>query len=432
VAAPPKPREIFTGELAAGWRLDAAALHSALPDSGSADQDRSVLFEARQEQGRRSVRHRAARSSELGSSSRPSVGPNPGEGWLLLGARPCDNPSGDYRLRVGSALSTGSADSLRVWQGLPDDLRDLERDALIGSLQRAFPRTTELVLRYVEIHTASRPLEVRGRAIDVTLRPRFGPLGADHPDLEGYLSRLARSVRGSGALQSDGGATLVSWSFREPNDELKIALRSADGRLVPAGDAEPAVDLLESQRLRFVYSSSIEAYGVRTRIDGIHGTIRTDPSGTAAEIRSQLSGEPDGLSVEGALFGVVPVTAVDVLIPGNLEGAVRGILSTLLRGRDGQGIEIVTTLRTETPKKHTIRSMLLSDVPAGRFARLALRLAASLVQANDRERAELLRFARDFVGRLRADLSEGSARTSSSEALPPRRLTMLPALPSSR
>ena len=102
----------------------------------------------------------------------------------------------------------------------------------------------------------------------------------------------------------------------------------------------------------------------------------------------------------------MPVPAVDLLIPGSLEGAVRGILSTLLRGRDGQGLEIVTVLRTETPKKHTIRSTLLSDVPAGRFARLALRLAASLVQANDRERAELLRVARDFVGRLGADLSE--------------------------
>ena len=102
----------------------------------------------------------------------------------------------------------------------------------------------------------------------------------------------------------------------------------------------------------------------------------------------------------------MPVPAVDVLIPGSLEGAVRGILSTLLRGRDGRGIEIVTALRTETPKKHTVRSTLLSDVPAGLFARLALRLAASLVQANDLERAELLQLARDFVARLRADLNQ--------------------------
>jgi hypothetical protein len=403
--APAQTRKLLQRVTDAAWRLDAAALHAALPASGSADQERSVLFEARQEQGRRLVSHRVARSLELRPSSPPGVGEEPGDGWLLLGAMPLANPSGDYRLRVGSALSTGSADSVRVWQGLPDDLRDLESDTLMQNLRTEFPRTMELVLRYVEIQTASRPVEGRARAIAVIVRSRLEPLGADYPNLEGYVSRLARCIRGSGALQSGGGATLVSWSFREPNDELKISLRSADGRLVPDEGPEPVVDLLASQHLRLVYSSSIEAYGVRTRIEGIRGTIHTDPSRAAAEIRSQFSGEPDRLAVEGALFGFVPVPAVDVLIPGSLEGAVRGILSTLLRGRDGQGIEVVTALRTETSKKHTVRSTLLSDVPAGRFARLALRLAASLVQANDRQRAELLQVARDFVGRLRADLS---------------------------
>src|ERR1044071_7951737 len=76
--APPQTRKLLQKVTDAAWRLDAAALHAALPDSGSADRDRSVLFEARQEQAGRSVSHRVARSLEQRPSSLPGVGDEAG------------------------------------------------------------------------------------------------------------------------------------------------------------------------------------------------------------------------------------------------------------------------------------------------------------------------------------------------------------------
>ena len=397
-------RELLQRTADAAWRLDAAALYEALP--AAAGEERSVVFVATDQDGHRFVDHR--------TGPPPEIGAEPGDGWLLVGAQRLALPPQTYRMRIASAMSTGKADCFVVWKGLRHDLRDLERETLIGELRSAFPRTMALALRYVLLETASRPLPGRGRAVDLTLRARREALGADYPDFTAYATRLARAVRASGAVQSDAGATLISWRFREPNDELTISLRSADGLLLADRDEEPPVDLLEAQRLRFFHSTSMQAYGVTTRIEGIHGTIRTDPDSAVAEIRSEIGGEPERIAVEGAFFGVVPVVAVDLFVPGTLAGSVRGVLSTLLTGRDGKGIEIATTLRTESAERHTIASSVLADVPAGRFARLALRLAASLMQANERERTDALRLARDVVAAVRADLAGSSAAVSSA------------------
>jgi len=379
----------------AAWRLDASELHAALPGAGA---ERSVLFEARGEGGVRRITDRAAAAR----SALPDVGSEPGDGWLLLGAMPLDG--GDYRLRVATALGTGSADGFATWRGLRDDLRDLERDAWLGGVRTAFPRTTELLLRYVSIETASRPAS-RGREVNVVLRADFGRLRADYPSLARYASRIAGSVRSSGALQNDAGATLVSWTFRETADAAAISLRSADGRLVPADDSQPDVDPLAPQHLLFRHSTTMHAYGVTTSIRGIHGTIETDPQAASARVESRISGEPDELTMSGALFGVVPISAVDFFVPGTLAGSVRRILSTLLLGRDGLGIEASTVLRADSARHHVIRSELLSDVPAGRFARLALRLAASMLEMSDRESDEMRTLALDAASRLRADLA---------------------------
>jgi hypothetical protein len=384
----------------AAWRLDAAALYRALPDGG--ETARSVRFAAREERGRRFVTH--ATNADPGSA--PQSTNAPGDGVLMLGATPLGNAAGDYRLDIGAALATGSADVSGIWRGLPEELRDLERTAWLASVQREFPRTTELVLRYVTVDGDSRPSSA-GVGVDVVLRPKLERLRADYPSLARYATRVGASVRSSGALQNDEGSTLVVWTFREAADALSISFRAADGRLIAADDARPGIDLLEPQRLRLVYSTTLQAYGVTTRIRGIRGAIRTDPR--AATVESRISGEPDELSIAGALFGVVPISAVDVFIPGTLAGSVRRVLATPLLGRDGRGIEMSTELDAGAGQEHVIRSTLRSDVPAGRFARLALRLAASLLQVNDREQAEMRALGLDLASRLRADILDRGA-----------------------
>jgi hypothetical protein len=133
--------------------------------------------------------------------------------------------------------------------------------------------------------------------------------------------------------------------------------------------------------------------------------MRTDPTLPSPAISFEVNGEPTRLSVEGALLGVVPVEVVDVLIPGNVEDAAKNILSTLLRGREGRGVELLTELGSESPERHRITSTLFSDLPSGELARIALRLGAALLQANADERADALRLWGDLLDEFRLDLS---------------------------
>ncbi len=405
------------------WHLDAAALHAALPDQGDPAGARFALFRGEQKPAGRFVRHEIPSGSgffEPGITPLLPAGPEPGDGWLFTGAMPLANSPGDYRLRVTSTLSTGRADSFALWRSVPHVLRLLEtapsksgEDPVIAYFRRRLPRTAELALRYLDFRrSVSWSAERRRSDVELELRARFSALAADYPGFARYLSRLAGSVRGWGSLENEGGAAVASWRQRGPEDGLAVRCGLHDGGLLAANGQGPPLDPLSPLRMRIVSSSSFQLYGVKSTVEGVRATLETDPLGATQTVRLDANGEPERIAIEGRLFGIVPVELLDALVPGTLEDSTRKILATMLRGREGRGIQMATALRIDPPGTHLTTSTVLADIPAGRLARIGLRLFADMIQPDEKEWEDLVRFVRDVLGRMREDLPASSSTES--------------------
>ena len=393
----------------AAWALDAAGLHGFIPDVDNADRTRALFFEIGDRGRRRWMRHRVAPKSidarklfEVRTVP-PREDPSElGRYSLLLASEPLS--SGNYRLRVSSAIDTGGGDLGTIWRAVPDALRFFERGAEAAEARRVFPKTAAFVERYLEIESSVRPHAPRGKAVEIIVRGRRAAAAADYPNLAHYVARMSKSVQSSGALQTEEGVELVGWRFRGREEGFQLSFATGDGQLVTRDAKGDLVDLTRPQKLRIAQSMIAEALGISTSIEGVRSRAETEPLGAAPEIAVQTNGDPDRIAVEGALFGVVPIAALDAMVPGTLESSMKGILATLLRGRGGRGVEILMLSRALDEGAHETSSTLVADVPAGSFSRRALRLGTALIQASASERDDVLRFTRDLVDCVVADL----------------------------
>ncbi len=413
-------RRLLKDATDAFWHVDAAALHAALPDQGDPGGARLALFRAEHRPAGRFVRHEVPPGGgffESGIAPLLPAGPEPGDGWLFAGAMPLTDSPGDYRLRVTSALSTGAADSFALWRSVPHVLRLLEtspstsgEDPVIAYFRRRLPRTAELALRYLDYRrSASWSAEGKRNDVELELRARLSALAVDYPGFARYLSRLAGAVRGWGSLENESGAAVASWRQRGPEEGLAVRCALHDGRLLPANGQGPPLDPLSPLRMRIVYSSSFQLYGVKSTVEGVRAALETDPLGATQTVSLEASGEPERIAIEGRLFGVLPVEWIDALVPGRLEDSTRKILGTMLRGREGRGIEMATALRADPPGTYLTTSTVVADIPAGRLARIGLRLFADMIQPDEKEWDDLVRLVRDLLGRMREDLPASSS-----------------------
>jgi len=408
--ASPETQSLLDRAETAAWSLDARALHEAIPAKDAVDATRAVWFDFRGAAEKRSVGHRpVGGASVLAGVFEPSAEvphegpPELGRYSLLLASRPLG--SGDYRLRVTSAIDSGRGDLMTIWRAVPGALRSLERGAPAAEARRSFPRTAAFAQRYGEITAAITPAKPRGASVELRLRARRAAVASEYPHLVRYAERMARRVRTSATLEGEDGAELAAWRFRSPEEGVRFVFATHEGRLQTKDGS--LVDLTVPHRLRLVQSSSAEVLGVTSTIAGLASSVDSEPGGEAASIAFEARGDPAIVKVEGALFGIVPIAAIDAVLPGTLEGSLRSLLGTLLHGRDGRGVAVVVRSRPEPGNAHEISSTLVADVPATRFARRALGLAAALVEADASERADMLRFARDLAACLAADLGNG-------------------------
>ncbi|MGH7819830.1 MAG: hypothetical protein ACREQ9_08660, partial [Candidatus Binatia bacterium] len=318
--ASPEANRLVDDATDAVRHLDAAALFATLPPGPASDRARRVLFDVRHDRGRRrltiEVPDSPAASHDLFETRSLAVrGPGelPGDGWLLLGVLPLADSSKRYRLRATSALSTGAGDSFALWRSLPDGLARLGREnpRLGTDLRARFPRAMSFLLRHVELRRLTSASADGREDVELRIRARFDALAERYPNLSAFLFRVAHAVRATGQVEDEGGRTLASWRNGTAEEGIAVALSLRDGRLVPKNGG-PAVDLLSPLDLRFSYAATVERYGVKTTIEGIHGTLRTDPTAPSRSIGVAINGDPTRLTVEGAILGVMPVEVIDV------------------------------------------------------------------------------------------------------------------------
>ena len=411
--APEATRALLARVIADIRRLDLASLYDALPDSGRADRARIVIFRAAAGSPRR-VEHApftttASDFFEPTDRTEPlaPIGPAIGDGWLVGGAVPLDVER--FRVRASLALHTGATDLARSGAIAADFLRRLERRvrerpgdgiaALSATLAEDHPSAGTFLGRYVELTGTLDPLKDRVRLAPV-VHLRREALVADYPLFAKFLARTSDVLRARGRASLEGGAVVATWALRGPEGfAAEIAVR--DGRLLPIRAAGEAWDLERPQRLGFVTSASIDALGLRTSIEGVHGAMELDP--TRGRSRMSVKGMPDETSLDGALFGVLTPTALDALVPGSIDGILQDLLRSVLEGREKRGVDVAVRATGLPESGRGLESDTVLDVSSARLVRVALTIGARWLYPSDEEAVDTRRFVHDLASRLAAD-----------------------------
>jgi hypothetical protein len=411
--APEATRVLLARVIADIRRLDLASLYAALPDSGRADRARIVIFRAAADSPRR-VDHApfATTANDFfepseGAASLAPAGRAVGDGWLIGGAVPLDVER--FRVRASTALHTGTTDLARSGAIAADFLRRLENrlranpgdgiSALSAALTEDFPSAGAFLGRYLEITGVLDAQKDRVRLAPV-IHMRRDPLVADYPRFATFIARTSDVLRARGRASLEGGTVVATWALRGPEGfAAEVALR--DGRLVPIRGAGEAWDLERPTRLGFATDASIDALGLRTSIEGVHGTIELDPA--RGRSRTSVKGMPDQTSLDGALFGVLTPGALDALVPGSIEGILQDLLRSLLEGREKRGVDVAVRAIGAPESGHTLESDAVLDVSSARLVRVALTIGARWLYPSDEEAVDARRFAHDLASRLVAD-----------------------------
>jgi hypothetical protein len=270
-------------------------------------------------------------------------------------------------------------------------------------LAEEFPSAARRLFRFVDLDGVVSWSESRRRmTLSPIVRIRPEALAADHPDAARWVARILAILRSDGRADAESGAAIARWSFRGP-EGIAIETAALDGRLLPLSGDEAAVDLTAPMRLVVTSTSSIEALGLRTSIERLRTTLELDPP--AGRSRTTLAEMPAATAVEGRLCGVLSPTALDLLVPGTIEGIFADLLRSMLEGRDGRGIELLVRSATDAPQRHLVQSDVAVEVSSHRLVRVALAIGARWLYPSDVEIDDLSRLASEIVAAIGEDFA---------------------------
>ncbi|MGH7802968.1 MAG: hypothetical protein ACREQJ_01365, partial [Candidatus Binatia bacterium] len=173
------------------------------------------------------------------------------------------------------------------------------------------------------------------------------------------------------------------------------------GRMLPLDGTGGGHALDRPFRLAFDSDASLEAFGLRTTIEGARTALLLEPP--AARLETSAAGMPRRTAIDGALFGILTPSALDLMVPGSIDGILQDLLRSVLEGRERRGFEAWVRADERDELGFQLRSDAAVDVSSGRLVRVALAIGARWLYPSDEEAVDAQRFVRDLTDRLVAD-----------------------------
>lgn len=306
--------------------LDLAELHRMMPRTSTTTLRRGWTFHGRlTDSGRLEVLSQAPRGP-----------PRFGDGRVDLGLTPL--PPDAFTIDTQAVLrpEVGAHELLEVvrrtfgWLAAraravpPSKPRtfDAADAAVLHALRRAYPRSSEFVLRYLFVEDILEPAR-GGARLRLVIRLNLGALEQDCPDLARSVGRAADLFTARARMHGPAHDIVGVGQIHGPDRRARLSF------------------VLEPHRW---FRPSYE-----THADLVLDTFGTHIEALGLDVRTALTSKPDHLVVTSQLHGEPRLTIetpaiVDAFIPSDLDTIIRRFFELLAPGPDRAGAHMQTSL----------------------------------------------------------------------------------------
>jgi hypothetical protein len=236
-------------------------------------------------------------------------------------------------------------------------------------------------------------------------------LKRDYPSFGSYVEALIEALELNAKIvyRLPSGEEYATIVVNGPKRQLSLECMTENGRLVPRkvdgspffkGAFDPAT--VTHHHAEIVVKFSAQLLGLRVDGKDIVVGFKFDGSDSEARIASRLQSAPTP-KITGAFVGILPPWAIDVFIPGTMEGYAKTFFTGLMRAKGSQGSFLTSDVRLESGmsvSSHTLGTALVDNS----FLLIGLRMIQKHLWPDDKVMDDISKMALEGVGRLNADL----------------------------
>ena len=287
---------------------------------------------------------------------------------------------------------------------------------VVGVLAEAYPKLFAVLADTIQVEDVLVfDPQGRGDYQQVRLRTRLATerLAERHPELAEYLDAFGPLLRASLHLSDARGRRFLGISLDTERMALQLDAFVRDGRLLPVEHGrvlvnEPALPASAPRVIVVTGKAESHLNGVVTKLDGIHMTSAVIPRPDGYDVLTSMRKTPQ-VSVTGSAFGVLPTWAIDVVIPGDIEGLTRELLATACEGNGGRGVVFGFEAR-QADGAATLALETQFEVLNNALVSLAFRVANDKLVPSDEARAEIWELLRELQVAFGEDLATYAAQ----------------------
>jgi hypothetical protein len=210
-------------------------------------------------------------------------------------------------------------------------------------LKHSYPYLYPLLQRYVFFHSLLGPLRDIPQIVDLQASPNWKNLEKDYPVLIPWFKRFQRFIDSHITLKNKEEETLVYFNINSQKSQSRALFALDQEGLVPVKHFESigpqyGFQLQKLQDFEFFSDFVIEAhiFGLHLTVDQLRAKLKLQLSPTYGKVSYELLPQVR-VRAEGSLFGWVPKSLINVLIPSNLEEILRNFVEEMIRDGGTQG-----------------------------------------------------------------------------------------------
>ena len=234
----------------------------------------------------------------------------------------------------------------------------------------------------------------------------------DYPDLAEYLDRLLSrfELRANASYVLAGGPKLISLALDSKSKSINFEFLTANGNIL-AMDKDGQPDFERSLRLdtmtkhsgEIIVDASGEVLGLSFKAHDV--TLSNEyVDGPIMRSGGRLVKLPKP-KIEGRALGFIPTWAIDLTIPGSLDGYLQMVTDGLKRGESGKGTYLLTTLDSRDPDHNRVATEMGTLLVDNFFINFGLRVAQKFIWPSRAVLRDMKNLGERFAGQIAGDLT---------------------------
>jgi hypothetical protein len=293
--------------------------------------------------------------------------------------------------------------------------------ALIDDLASTLPRYVSFVDEFSWLSLKLEPKKqenVEFLSFELRAQVDVESVKDSYPHLGYYLERMMRflHVKSKSDLRTKDGLTILTTVYKSDIHEISLIFNTYGGAIIPQAEDGRLVfgrAIVPSEVTQFdgllATSMDIAVYGLKIETGETEVSV-SYRDGIRAELTSHLVKMPIP-SFKGALFGIMPPTVLDFMMPGSLKEYSKMLAYGMVRGNNGKGSYARLEIDSSNSQKTVVRSVAATELIDNFYLKIGLRIINDYLWPSDQTLEEFRSFLAAGTGELLNDFESFPLQT---------------------